>query len=354
MRGVFCTLVVLAFLAPVPAGALNADAADALWNAGLFKASPREILAAVAATNFDGGEAAVVLFEKGRYSFAGDGSLTRTSWLVFKILKEDAVRSWGRISIGWSPWHQDRPVVKARVVNEDGREYPLDPASLLESAVGDTGDETYSDQRKLEGPYPQIRTGSVVEVEITKVSRPIMDGAGIAGRWWFSSENTTVVSRLEIVTPAGAALTVRTLGDGVPDAVVRSEGSLSIREYRRTAVAPVKDRESGIPRDVPPGPVVYFSTAPSWDRLAAAYAAIVDRTIGEDQVTLPKEAVVAGNLAATALNLVRWINARVRYIGLELGANSIVPYPPAEILARGHGDCKDKASLLVSLLRQAG
>lgn len=353
-RDALCALALLAFLAPASAAALDAAAADALWNAGLFTATPSEISAAVKATNYAGSDAVLVLFEKGRYAFAADGSLTKTNWLVFKILKEDAVRSWGRVSVGWSPWHQDRPVVKARVVGEDGREYRLDPASLLESATGNAGNEIYSDRRKLEGPYPQVRTGSVVEVEITTVSRPIMDGAGIAGRWWFSSTNPLAVSRLEIVTPTGAPLAVRAVGDGVPAAVVSAAEGRSIREYRRVDVAPVKEWESGLPRDVPPGPVVYFSTAPSWERLASGYAAIVDRAIASDPVALPKEAVVAGDLAGTALNLVRWINARVRYIGLELGENSIVPYSPGQVIARGHGDCKDKASLLVSLLRQAG
>jgi Flp pilus assembly protein TadD len=156
------------------------------------------------------------------------------------------------------------------------------------------------------------------------------------------------------MTPAGMPLAVRALGDGVPEPSVRAEGGRSIREYRAMGMEPDKQKEQGLPRDVPPGPVVYFSTAPSWDRLASAYAAIVDRTIAAKPVPLPKEAVVPGDPAGTALNLVRWINDRVRYIGLELGENSIVPYPPGEILSRGHGDCKDKASLLVSLLRQAG
>jgi hypothetical protein len=347
-------LVTLSFVVPAPVAALNAAAADALWKDGLFTASPREILATVTATNYTGGEAAVVLFEKGRFSFAEDGSLTNTNWLVFKILKEDAVRSWGRISVSWSPWHQDRPVVKARVVNEDAREYLLDPASLLESAIGGAGNETYSDRRKLEGPYPQIRTGSLVEVQITRGSRPIMDGAGIAGRWWFGGDDPIVSSRLEIATPAGMSLAVRALGSGVPEPVVRTEDERKLREYHATGIEPVKKKEPGLPRDVPASPVVYFSTAPSWDRLASAYAALVDRTIAANPVPLPRETVVPGNLAITALNLVRWINERVRYIGLELGVNSIVPYPPGETLSRGHGDCKDKASLLVSLLRQAG
>ena len=38
----------------------------------------------------------------------------------------------------------------------------------------------------------------------------------------------------------------------------------------------------------------------------------------------------------------------------EVSDAEIVPWTPAEIVARGFGDCKDKATLLVAMLRAAG
>ena len=48
------------------------------------------------------------------------------------------------------------------------------------------------------------------------------------------------------------------------------------------------------------------------------------------------------------------IQKSVRYTGVELGLAAFRPGKPAETLARGYGDCKDKAALLVSRLRKAG
>jgi tetratricopeptide (TPR) repeat protein len=49
-----------------------------------------------------------------------------------------------------------------------------------------------------------------------------------------------------------------------------------------------------------------------------------------------------------------WLHEHVRYTGIEFSDAAIVPWPPAETLKRGFGDCKDKATLLVALLRHAG
>nr|WP_229425678.1 transglutaminase domain-containing protein [Massilia sp. Se16.2.3] len=44
----------------------------------------------------------------------------------------------------------------------------------------------------------------------------------------------------------------------------------------------------------------------------------------------------------------------MRYLSLSLGENSHRPAPPAEVLARRYGDCKDKSLLLVTMLRALG
>jgi hypothetical protein len=43
-----------------------------------------------------------------------------------------------------------------------------------------------------------------------------------------------------------------------------------------------------------------------------------------------------------------------RYVGLEFGVHGYRPYRAAAVMARGFGDCKDKAGLLVALLGEVG
>jgi hypothetical protein len=50
---------------------------------------------------------------------------------------------------------------------------------------------------------------------------------------------------------------------------------------------------------------------------------------------------------------VRYVQDEIRYLGLEIGVNNYKPHEPEVTFGNGYGDCKDKALLLVSILRNA-
>jgi transglutaminase-like putative cysteine protease len=50
----------------------------------------------------------------------------------------------------------------------------------------------------------------------------------------------------------------------------------------------------------------------------------------------------------------RWVQKNIRYVAIEDGENGYVPRPPALVLHRRFGDCKDKSSLLKALMQSQG
>lgn len=50
----------------------------------------------------------------------------------------------------------------------------------------------------------------------------------------------------------------------------------------------------------------------------------------------------------------RWVQDEIRYFGVELGKNSHWPSRPEQTLVKRFGDCKDKALLLIALLKELG
>ena len=56
----------------------------------------------------------------------------------------------------------------------------------------------------------------------------------------------------------------------------------------------------------------------------------------------------------TILELIRFVQDDVRYLGFESGIGAYKPHSPKKVLEQRYGDCKDKSLLLVSLLKNAG
>ena len=49
-----------------------------------------------------------------------------------------------------------------------------------------------------------------------------------------------------------------------------------------------------------------------------------------------------------------YVVQKTRYVALEFGIHGFKPYRCAQIFARGFGDCKDKATLIVTMLGALG
>ncbi|HWD18607.1 MAG TPA: DUF3857 domain-containing protein [Verrucomicrobiae bacterium] len=58
--------------------------------------------------------------------------------------------------------------------------------------------------------------------------------------------------------------------------------------------------------------------------------------------------------AAQTLAALQFVQDEIRYLGVETGPNAYTPTAPATVFQRRYGDCKDKAFLLVNILRALG
>ncbi len=327
------------------------DQARQLWHQDYFQVPAAKVLALATDAHFYPDQPVVILYESGKISFSADGTETRQGFMVYRIQKSEAVDGWGQVKVSWSPWHEERPQIHGQVINPDGSVWPLDTSSLVE--LQNTADDSvYSDSKTLQAPYPHVGPGSIIEEEVTTVSHPLLPGAGVADQWQFGGETPVLAVDLSLQAPLTTPFTWQALGTPLPQVQSLVRGQLREWTVKQGPLPGVVISEENLPREAHPYPSLAFSTAPSWGDLATAYAKQIQKTIQNSTVTVPP-----GNtktLPQAAATFMQWINAKVRYVGLELGQNSLVPYPPQTVLTRGYGDCKDKAVLLTNLLRLAG
>jgi hypothetical protein len=95
----------------------------------------------------------------------------------------------------------------------------------------------------------------------------------------------------------------------------------------------------------------------SWELIGRWYGQLASGR-GESTPTIRDKArdLVAGasDPVEKIHRLASYVQHEIRYVAIEIGVGGYQPHAAQEVLASGYGDCKDKANLLKTMLREAG
>jgi len=314
------------------------------------------LIAAATAAKVKSGSDVVVLCDEDSYVFGADGKSTHTSYLSYKILSARGAENWDGLSVHWEPWHDQKPVVRGRVIGPDGTVHSLDPNTLKDETATDEQEKIYSDGRVLRGPFPAISVGAIVEQEEVTSEKESFFQAGTVERLSFGENAPTMETRLLLDFPS--SLKVKYQSQLLPDLKLEhSENGgrtrVSFIQGQMEALEPV---EGNLPPDVPSRPWVAFSSGSDWGSIADKYAEIVDTQISDVDLKAVVSRVTQGKTTREQKTaaLQEYVSKQIRYTGIEFGDSAIVPHSPEQTLKLEYGDCKDKSSLMVALLRTAG
>jgi tetratricopeptide (TPR) repeat protein/transglutaminase-like putative cysteine protease len=325
------------------------------WDAPEFAGDPKAILQAAQAVPNPKGYDVIVLLDDRHVTLDAQGRMTEVRRFTYRVNTTKGVENWGSIAASWEPWHQERPELKTRVITADGATHLLDPATLVDAPAGGENAQIYSDNRIYKGPMPAVAPGSVVEqVIITREKLPFFE-AGMARRRYYGQYVPILQARLVIEAPSSLPLryAVRLLPRAVTSKT-EANGKVTV-SIEIGAMEAQRRQEPFLPPDAPMWPHVDFSTGVSWQQIADSY-----RTLSEAQM---QPSALTAFQAETAKDASREeiiramlvkLDKEVRYTGIEFSRSQLVPYTTGKILERRFGDCKDKASLLVTMLRARG
>jgi transglutaminase-like putative cysteine protease/Flp pilus assembly protein TadD len=351
-----CLCSLITVRAQQPSQATSAPSLET-WKTAHFSVPAKDLFEAATNVSVPEGTNISILEDDDTFSFDEAGRLTHTGYVVYKILTTKGAEGWDSISVGWEPWHQLRPEIRVRVITPDYAEHALDPKNINETPAHDGEYKIYSDGKRLHAPFPAITQDVVVEEEYSERETEPLFAGGHAGWTTFGRERMPVAhSHLEFDAPASLPLRTSTLLlDNVKPQRVEANGRVKL-VWDLGRLEGIESRDQFLPPDVTHFPQVSYSTGVSWQNLATEYSRVVDTRVSEAALQPFVDGLIAGktSIADKEAALLDYLDREVRYTGIEFGGAAILPHDPAETLAKKYGDCKDKATLLVTMLRAAG
>lgn len=330
---------------PVPASPFDGEP---------FSASAAELQSASAAMPPSKEFGAEIFYEEGIYRIALDGTLHYQHRLIFRVDTDATAKGWAELSSEWDPWFENPTQIRARVLQANGTFVELDQKTVTDAPVKPDDNETFSSRHVRRAPLPGMAIGSIVEqTRDIEGKAPYFSGGSL---YRFAFGASVPIGRTRLIIELPSSLPYKELIHALPAiGVTRSEKD-GVRRivYDSSLVAALHESDIDLSTDAPVTPMVEFSTGQSWGAIASGYSALVDpQTVTADaQAILPKD--LPTERMAKIRAIVKQLHHEVRYTGVEFGAAQLTPQRPSEVIQRHYGDCKDKATLLVAMLRAVG
>jgi Tfp pilus assembly protein PilF len=196
-----------------------------------------------------------------------------------------------------------------------------------------------------------LGVGDVLEYEITlHLHTPL-----IPGQFWFAYDvdktNVALDEEVEVSVPRERLVKVKS-AELTP--VMMETGNRRTYTWK---TANHNAKKSDEPRREFPPPSILLSTFQSWEEVGRWWSSL------EQPVVAPTAEIraKAAELTRTATTwdekvrvLYDYVATRFHYISISFGIGRYQPHPAAEVLKNEYGDCKDKHTLLASLLEAVG
>jgi tetratricopeptide (TPR) repeat protein len=284
-----------------------------------------------------------------------NGLASRFHQIVFQPLTDSAAAEAREYGFGFEADSETVQLRGARIYRKGGQ---IDEA--IESGEGATDNPAmamYSSARAFYVHFPRLDPGDVVEllyrVEDVAHRNAFADYFGEV----VYMQSTDPIARAEyvLITPKSRAFYFNKPMPGVSQSV-EEKGEEKIWHFKAENVAPLEP-EPGMPPLAEVLGHVHVSTYKSWDEMGRWYWGLVkDQFVADDEVRRRALEITKGltDEKAKVRAIYDFVVQKTRYVALEFGIHGFKPYRCSQIFARGFGDCKDKATLIVTMLKELG
>ncbi len=298
----------------------------------------------------------VYLLDDGVVRFEPDGRSSRTYRQVVQILNQDGAEAWGEQSFSYSGGSEKLTINWIRVVRPSGEVVSAKPAHEQESLAPVALEApVYSDEKVHRVTLSGVAPGTLVDWSYTvERVKPLVPGDYYSG-WRVTNGVLTRRSRLIVDVPVSVTPRIQEHNVHFKRRDVESRGR-RVYTWATTDVQKIQ----GEPFAASPNTLsVHIDVgAPiGWADLARWYAKL---SAGRYALTPALEAQLAEHVKDArsledSLRAVhRWVSQDFRYVSLSLGIGGYLPRLPAQVLETRYGDCKDKATLFIALVRKLG
>jgi|SRR5579859_860722 len=301
---------------------------------------------------------AILLYSEEILNVQSNGKIKTTERRAYKILRPGG-REHGTI---YASFDSETRITEIRgwCIPAQGKDYEVKDKDVLETAVyGVSNGELASDVRTKILRIPAADPGNIVGYEIEHEDRPYI----LQDEWGFQDEDPVREAHYTLQLPPGWEYKAAFLN--YPEVKPTSSGN-NQWQWVVTNLEPILPE-----RDMPPWRAVAAQMIVSffppgggqtkgfdnWNDMALWEAGLVKGRRESSPEIKQKVATLVESEPNTTRKMAviaKFVQDDIRYVAIELGIGGWQPHAATEVYAHHFGDCKDKATLMSTMLKEIG
>ncbi len=301
----------------------------------------------------------LILFNHFSHDVLPNGQSRYTTHQVVKILTERGILKYGDIAIPYQPTAQNIGVNIARTIMPDGT--VLQPPAEAFNDVTPPGllaQNLYSDAMWKVISMVGLAPGVCIEYQVTLEDKIPGGETWITGGYNFQGTETTLETTYALRVPKMWNLQWEIANDANPKepGVSYTENDTVVYIWRYPEM-PALTLEGGMPHVNNVVPRLRYSSIKNWDSVYNWYKELAKGRYTADADIEAKVAQLTNHLTtidAKIQTIYHFVATNIRYVGIELGQSAYQPSYATEVFRMQYGDCKDKTTLLISMLDLIG
>jgi tetratricopeptide (TPR) repeat protein/transglutaminase-like putative cysteine protease len=291
------------------------------------------------------------------FNFEKDGTSNQVTHVRVRIQSQAGLQQFGLVRVGYPSAVSTLEIVSVRVLKADGRVVLTPAENVLEMPAEITRQAPfYSDLKEKQVAVKGLEIGDTLEYEYREHVHTPLD----PGHFWlaynFFKDGIILDESLQISVPRESYVKVQSKNHAP---MISEQGAYRVYSWKVANLeSPHKDQKARPKANNEPDvPAVQLTTFRSWDEVADWFRSLVSpRVTPTPEIRAKAEELTraASSDAQKVQAVYDYVSTKFRYIGVSLGVGRYQPHAASEVLTNDYGDCKDKHTLLASLLSAVG
>src|ERR1700685_1188849 len=305
--------------------------------------------------SYDDKTDAVLLYSETNVTVLSTDRIRTQVRRAYKILRPNG-REHGTLAVHFNPERKIRSL-RAWGIPAQGKDYEVKDKDATDRSL--SGEELINDvkYRVLQIPAPD--PGNIVGYEYEVEEQPFY----LQDMWYFQGEDPLREGHYSLQLPPGWEFRATWLNH--PEVTAVDAGN-NLWRWTINDVGGVRKEPDMPPVNGVVGQMIVTFFAPggralngfaAWDDMGRWYGNLAQgRT--ESSPEIKQEVAALTATKTTPLQkmqaLAVFVQHDIRYVAIELGIGGLQPHAASEVFSHHYGDCKDKATLMRSMLREIG